>query len=43
VAGALWQYLGPQATFLSGALFTVLALLGLIGVRWRVPNLGMLR
>ncbi len=43
VAGALWQYLGPQATFLSGALFTVLALLGLIGVRWRVPNLGTLR
>ncbi|GLR67905.1 MFS transporter [Acidocella aquatica] len=43
MAGALWQLLGPQATFLAGALFTLLALLGLIGIRLRIPGLGMLR
>lgn len=43
LAGALWDFLGPQATFLSGAVFTALALLGLLGVRWRVPNLGALQ
>ena len=40
VAGALWDGFGPQATFLAGAGFTVLALLGLGLVRWRVPGLG---
>jgi MFS family permease len=43
LAGALWDSFGPQATFLSGALFTALALLGLLGLRWRVPNLGASR
>ncbi len=42
-AGTLWQLLGPQATFLAGALFTLLALLGLAGVRVLIPSLGMLR
>ena len=40
LAGALWDGFGPQATFLAGALFTASALLGLWGVRRRVPNLG---
>ena len=40
LAGALWDSLGPQATFLAGAGFTALALLGLGAVRWRVPTLG---
>jgi MFS family permease len=40
LAGALWDTLGPQATFLTGAGFTALALLGLGAVRWQVPNLG---
>jgi MFS family permease len=40
VAGALWDGLGSQATFLAGAGFTVLALVGLGLVRWRVPTLG---
>jgi MFS family permease len=43
VAGALWQLLGPRATFLASALFTLLALLGLIGIRLRIPGLGRLR
>jgi MFS family permease len=43
VAGALWDSLGPQATFLAGAVFTAVALVGLLAVRWRVPNLGTLR
>ena len=34
VAGALWQAIGPQATFLAGAGFTALALAGL-GLYWR--------
>ncbi len=42
-AGALWQLLGPRATFLAGALFTLLALLGLAGMRLLAPNLGRLR
>jgi len=40
LAGALWDSLGPQATFLAGAGFTALALVGLGAVRWRVPTLG---
>ena len=40
VAGALWDDLGSRATFLAGAGFTVLALVGLGLVRWRVPTLG---
>jgi len=40
VAGALWDMIGPQATFLAGAGFATLALVGLGLVRWRVPGLG---
>jgi MFS family permease len=43
LAGALWDSLGAPATFLAGALLTALALLGLCGVRRRVPNLGTSR
>ncbi|MGD0635199.1 MAG: MFS transporter [Beijerinckiaceae bacterium] len=43
LAGALWDSLGPQAAFLASALITALALLGLGGVRWRVPDLGASR
>jgi MFS family permease len=40
LAGALWDAFGARATFLAGAGFTTLALLGLVAVRWRVPDLG---
>jgi MFS family permease len=40
LAGMLWEIFGPQMTFLAGASFTALALLGLGLVRWRVPTLG---
>ncbi|WP_296711371.1 MFS transporter [Rhodoblastus sp.] len=40
LAGALWDAAGAQATFLAGAGFTALALLGLGVVRWRAPALG---
>ena len=40
LAGALWDGIGPEATFLAGAGFAALALLGLGLVRWRVPALG---
>ncbi len=41
LAGALWDALGSQATFLAGAGLTALSLLGLGFVRWRVPTLGV--
>jgi len=37
LAGLLWQYTGPQTTFLAGAIFAALALLGLLAVRRRRP------
>ncbi|RWL95216.1 MFS transporter [Mesorhizobium sp.] len=40
LAGALWDLFGPLMTFLAGAGFTALALLGLGLVRWRMPTLG---
>ena len=43
VAGALWDSIGPQATFLAGAGFTSLALAGLWLVRRRAPDLGAVR
>ena len=36
IAGALWDAFGPQATFLSGAAFTILTLIGLLPVRKRL-------
>jgi MFS family permease len=35
VAGALWDWAGPKATFLAGALFSTLALAGLMGLMGR--------
>ncbi|RAZ91038.1 MFS transporter [Mesorhizobium hawassense] len=40
LAGALWDLFGPRMTFLAGAGFTALALLGLGLVRWLMPSLG---
>ncbi len=39
-AGTLWDLSGPQATFLAGAAFTLLALIGLVGVRHRIGIAG---
>jgi MFS family permease len=36
LAGALWDAVGPLATFLAGAGFTGLAVLGLLGIRHRI-------
>lgn len=40
MAGALWDGLGPAATFLAGAGFTAVSLVGLVAVRKRLPGLG---
>lgn len=40
IAGALWQAYGPEATFLAGAGFTLLALPGLALAHRLVPGLG---
>ncbi len=36
VAGALWDIVGPQGTFLAGAGFTAMALFGLLALRARI-------
>jgi hypothetical protein len=36
IAGALWDAAGPQATFLAGAAFAVVAMLGLLPLRVRI-------
>ncbi|KQP17700.1 MFS transporter [Pseudorhodoferax sp. Leaf267] len=36
IAGALWDAVGHQGTFLAGAGFAVLTLIGLAAVRWRL-------
>ncbi len=33
IAGGLWEWIGPDATFLAGAVFTAIALAGLLAVR----------
>jgi hypothetical protein len=38
IAGELWDLVGPAGTFLSGAVFTVVALLGLALVRRRLAE-----
>ena len=43
LAGVLWDSFGPSATFLAGAGFTALALIGLGLVRWNLPELGATR
>ena len=40
LAGALWQSVGPQGTFLAGAVFAVLALAGLAATRRIKPAAG---
>ena len=39
IAGALWDATGPQGTFLAGAFFTVLTILGLLAIRVRLRRL----
>jgi MFS family permease len=36
LAGALWDFAGPQVTFLAGAIFTALALAALAFTRARI-------
>jgi MFS family permease len=36
IAGALWDSIGPQGTFLAGAVFAILALAGLLTMRGRI-------
>jgi MFS family permease len=36
IAGALWDVVGPQGTFLAGAAFSILTLIGLVPVRQRL-------
>ena len=38
IAGALWDGIGPQATFIAGAAFTAFAIMGLIVVSARKPE-----
>lgn len=38
IAGALWDVTGPGGTFLAGAVFTALALSGVLAVRHRLPR-----
>jgi MFS family permease len=38
IAGGLWDLAGPMATFYAGAVFTALALVGLISVRGRLTK-----
>lgn len=40
MAGVLWDGFGPTATFLTGAGFTAVSLIGLLAVRKRLPDLG---
>ena len=40
LAGALWENVGPQSTFFSGALFTAIALVGLAATRRIAPTVG---
>jgi MFS family permease len=40
LAGALWESIGPQGTFLAGAVFTALALAGLAAARRLAPAVG---
>jgi MFS family permease len=40
LAGALWDVIGSQATFLAGAAFTLLALVCLPATRRIAPNVG---
>jgi MFS family permease len=41
IAGALWDWIGPQATFLTGAAFTAVSLVGLVVLMNRMPTHAM--
>jgi MFS family permease len=41
IAGALWDVIGPQGTFLAGAAFAVLTVLGLLSIRDRLRRLRL--
>lgn len=38
IAGALWDWIGPQATFLTGAAFTAVSLAGFVLLTSRMPT-----
>jgi MFS family permease len=38
IAGALWDGIGPQGTFLAGAAFTALAMVGMFSIRSRLKG-----
>ena len=38
IAGALWDWIGPQATFLTGAAFTAVSLVGFVLLMSRMPT-----
>ena len=38
IAGALWDWIGPQATFLTGAAFTAVSLAGVVLLMSRIPT-----
>jgi MFS family permease len=40
LAGELWERIGPQSTFLAGAVFTALAFCGLAAARRIAPDVG---
>lgn len=40
IAGALWDIIGPATTFIAGAVFAGLALIGLLGVRDRIGGMA---
>ena len=40
LAGGLWQWVGPAATFVAGAGFAAVALVGLLAFRRQLPSLG---
>ncbi|HXF53049.1 MAG TPA: MFS transporter [Hyphomicrobiaceae bacterium] len=42
IAGTLWDWMGPQGTFLAGAGFAAAALAGLVLIRSRLPKNGTL-
>jgi MFS family permease len=39
LAGSLWEWVGPSATFIAGAVFTLVAAIGIIAYRPRRPTL----
>ena len=40
IAGSLWEWVGPSATFIAGALFSTVAAIGIVAQRLRRPALS---